>query len=268
MALEVKRLDELKKKREEIFEVIKKMGNVKDILVPKTLTGVEQTNKSEFGGSGGMDATNTLMGMYNNAKQNSVAENPEMFNVNAVEASVNMAKGFVDGFFDGLYLQIDKTDSSLDKAWKNMANAFISQVQRMATEWLAFMAIKSMFGLLGIPIPGAAKGGDFLGTSSGVMKMAKGGSFTVPNGFASDSYPLMVQSGERVSVTPSNRVNDQDRLIGMLTKKLDILTLNIIENGMNNKGGGVAEINLDSTIKGNDIYLTNKKNSKIARRLG
>jgi ribosomal protein L13 len=39
------------------------------------------------------------------------------------------------------------------------------------------------------------------------MKLAGGGSFTVPNGFPNDSFPLMVETGEKVHVTPASQVN-------------------------------------------------------------
>jgi len=41
--------------------------------------------------------------------------------------------------------------------------------------------------------------------SQPIPKMARGGDFTVPPGYPGDSFPMMVESGERVQVTPRNR---------------------------------------------------------------
>ncbi len=57
--------------------------------------------------------------------------------------------------------------------------------------------------------------------------MASGGSFIVPQGYPADSYPLLVESGERVSVTPAGSVGSQDRLLSSIDNRLRALeTLN------------------------------------------
>jgi hypothetical protein len=61
-----------------------------------------------------------------------------------------------------------------------------------------------------------------------IPKFAKGGDFIVPPGFNNDSYPMLVESGERVQVTPANQVNKQDSSFSELSKKLDILNKNLI----------------------------------------
>ncbi|HCY77738.1 MAG TPA: hypothetical protein DHV28_17645 [Ignavibacteriales bacterium] len=80
-------------------------------------------------------------------------------------------------------------------------------------------------------ITSAHYGGEFVGTSSGIRKMAAGGSFIVPNGFPNDSYPMLVESGERVSVTPAGSVGSQDRLLSEISnrlKTLEVLNKNLI----------------------------------------
>ena len=39
---------------------------------------------------------------------------------------------------------------------------------------------------------------------------AQGGDFIVPQGYPNDSYPIMVESGERVQITPTNQVSNLD----------------------------------------------------------
>ncbi len=114
------------------------------------------------------------------------------------------------GFFDDIYLKGEWANSMLEKAFVGMANAFISQVQRMISQWLAFQAIKTAFSL--IPGGGALfdtmmnlhSGGTVTNFGNGrVTKAATGADFIVPSGYPNDSYPLLVESGERVQVTPA-----------------------------------------------------------------
>lgn len=61
--------------------------------------------------------------------------------------------------------------------------------------------------------------------AKGIMKMAGGGSFIVPPGFPNDSYPMLVQSGERVTVTPAHQTHNY----GMDTSGI-IKALSRVEN--------------------------------------
>jgi hypothetical protein len=186
--------------------------------------------------------------------------------VNSIETSMVTASGFVDGFFEDIVISSENANSVLEKGFVGMANAFISQVKRMAVEWLALQAIKFAASFLGIPIPGGSQGGSFLGTSNGVVKLAGGGSFVVPPGFPNDSYPMLVQSGEKVSVTPANRVGDQERLLSALVKRMDVMNLHMIEASMK-PSQDFSSIPLTGEFDGRDIHLANKKASKIMRRI-
>jgi hypothetical protein len=78
-----------------------------------------------------------------------------------------------------------------------------------------------------------------------VAKFAGGGDFMVPSGFSNDSFPMMVQSGERVTVTPTGRVGDEakylaelvgvgkatNKSIAVLTSRIDRLETNINIDG-------------------------------------
>jgi len=186
--------------------------------------------------------------------------------VNSIETSMATASGFVDGFFEDIVISSENANSVLEKGFVGMANAFISQVKRMAAEWLSLQAIKFAASFLGIPIPGGSQGGSFLGTSNGVVKLAGGGSFVVPPGFPNDSYPMLVQSGEKVSVTPANRVGDQERLLSALVKRMDVMNLHMIEASMK-PSQDFSSIPLTGEFDGRDIHLANKKASKIMRRI-
>jgi hypothetical protein len=90
---------------------------------------------------------------------------------------------------------------------KNFAG-MIAQALAFKLIMLGLSAIPGVGGVLSWLKIGAHSGGDFVGTSSGVMKLAGGGSFIVPAGFPNDTFPLMVESGERVSVTPRSQVSN------------------------------------------------------------
>lgn len=95
-------------------------------------------------------------------------------------------------------------------------------------------------------INAAHSGGEFIGTSSGVKKLAAGGSFIVPQGFNNDSYPLLVESGERVSVTPAGSVGSQDRLLSEISNRLK--TLQVLNKNLISKNFApviVANLELD-----------------------
>jgi len=99
-----------------------------------------------------------------------------------------------------------------------------------------------IFGLLGSLF--GAHGGVFEGGKQ-VAKFAGGGDFRVPAGFANDSFPMMVQSGERVTVTPTGKVGDEAKYLAELVgvgkatnKSIAIMTsrLDKLENNINIDG--------------------------------
>jgi hypothetical protein len=160
-------------------------------------------------------------------KQNKVADAA----FNALESGMTEALQLIK-------IRTRENVSAVEQAFVDMANTFIAQVERMIAEWLTFQLLKGIVGIIGAPFTGGAslalaahKGGEFLGTSSGIRKMASGGSFIVPNGFPNDSYPMLVESGERVSVTPAGSVGAQDRLLSEISnrlKTLEVLNKNLI----------------------------------------
>ena len=158
--------------------------------------------------------------------------------VNGVEVSMSMAQGFTDGFFEDIVIQSERANSLLEKAFVGMANSFIQQVQRMIAEWLVLEAIKMGMNILtggassaatgALPAPVAARGGNFIGASSGIKKFATGGSFIVPQGFPNDTYPMLVQSGERVSVTSANQTSMDLRVMNDVLNAIRAMNMNLV----------------------------------------
>lgn len=161
--------------------------------------------------------------------------------------------------------------------WKNMANQIIEQILRIALQYAMLRAALALFGassggfggFLIAQLGGKAEkghaGGNFIGTSGGVMKMSSGGSFIVPAGFRNDTFPLMVETGERVSVTPANSVHQQDEILNRINTGIAALNINAVISQNSEKKKQKTQI-LESRLKGTDIVLSNKKESKIQER--
>lgn len=122
---------------------------------------------------------------------------------------------------------------------QDLGDVFVGLMQ-MLEEMLIRMMVMKMLSAVGIPTGGgggptllAHSGGNFVGTSAGVMKMAIGGSFTVPGGFPNDSFPLLVESGERVSVTPASGVNSQEATLRQINASIQAMNMNLIRKNMN-----------------------------------
>lgn len=136
--------------------------------------------------------------------------------------------------FGLIKIQVGENASAIEQIWAGMINGMMSKLAQLLSQWLLFNSVAAFipgagFGSIGfgklIGLPGAASGGTFLGTGNGVMKLANGGDFMVPQGFPNDSYPMLVQSGERVKVTPSGKIGDEARLLAEIKNAIEANTL-------------------------------------------
>lgn len=99
-------------------------------------------------------------------------------------------------------------------------------------------SISSLFSLLGgfssfkgvskasAAAPRAKDGGTFYGGRK-VKGYARGGSFIVPPGFPNDSYPIMVQSHEKVKVTPSGAVGQEEQLLAQIISRIEAMNVSV-----------------------------------------
>lgn len=186
-----------------------------------------------------------------------------------IKESIDSMTAFTDGFFNQIRVQGEWANSMLEQGFASMADAFIAQVKRMAAEWLWFQILRGVFGVAtggaSLAIPVGHSGGNFIGTSSGVKKMAGGGSFIVPPGFPNDSYPLLVESGERVTVNPTSQTGMESRLLRSIDRKLAVLNSNTLEGQMSKSDP--KAIPIYGKIEGPDIYLANKRAAKVIGRM-
>jgi hypothetical protein len=173
---------------------------------------------------------------------------------------------------------IANTGNDAARGFMAMANAFEQAVLQMISRWLAFKAIQAGLNLIpgigpglsagftAIASPGGAEGGTFVGARGGVQKVAAfadGGSFMVPPGFNNDSFPMMVQSGERVNVTPAGRAGDESKLLSQILSATKAQTMTIAQvNSRVNR----LEVSAGS-MSGRDIQLVVEKEQRISNRL-
>jgi len=181
----------------------------------------------------------------------------------------DLGSAFTDGLFNQMRVQGEWANSMLEQSFASLADAAIAQIQRIAAEWAAMAFLKLIFGAAtggaGMAVPVGHNGGNFIGTSSGVKKMAGGGSFIVPPGFPNDSYPLLVESGERVTVNPTSQTGMESRLLKQVVQSLQVLNANTIE-GQLTKARSEA-IAIYGKLDGSDIYMSNVRQEKVRSRM-
>jgi len=147
----------------------------------------------------------------------------------------------------------------------NMVDAMIQALVQLAAK----MAIIQMLNAIS---PGA---GTALGTAAGavgaqhgfngipVKKMQGGGDFTVPHGFQNDKFPMLVDSGERVTVQTRAGAASQDALMRSLIGRIEALNMNQVRS----KNSEVnVSIEGESRIRKGDIYKSYEKQSQLRKR--
>lgn len=136
-------------------------------------------------------------------------------------------KAYLDSFTDAvgstfhiMRIRLAEDASELERIWSGMINRMLAELQNLIAEWLVLNTIAGIFGL------GTGFGAVAFESLLGIPKLAGGGDFIVPSGFPNDSYPTLVQSGERVRVTPSNSTAPETKLLSEIRDALYALNLN------------------------------------------
>lgn len=124
---------------------------------------------------------------------------------------------------------------SLFKEANSLGEQFLNTLVQVAIQSLALSAIGNIGsgGLLGLVSGffGAHNGGTFVNNGSGIVKMATGGSYMVPQGYPNDSFIMGVETGERVTVTPANQMSatsgGSDALLKQVVAGVNALNINL-----------------------------------------
>jgi tape measure domain-containing protein len=109
--------------------------------------------------------------------------------------------------------QFDSIEDMFKNTLKRMAADLVaSGLLSLLTGGAAGVGLFGASGMFG-SIFGAHNGGTFTNNGGNIVKAANGLSdFVVPAGFPNDSFPIMVESGEQVNVTPANQVGQDDTM--------------------------------------------------------
>lgn len=125
-------------------------------------------------------------------------------------------------------INLSENASAMEKIWGGMINAMIEDIASLVSQWLVMNTIAGIFGL------GTGFGAVTFESLLGIPKLAGGGDFVVPSGFPNDSYPILVQSGERVRVTPSNSTAPETKILSEIRDALYALNLNTASGSRQN----------------------------------
>ncbi len=133
---------------------------------------------------------------------------------------------------DFMQIKLSSTASVMERMWAGLINGMIQKTTELISQWLVLQFIGGIFGgginlgsFLGLSDPEDGEGGKTLKSWTGIRKFASGGDFIVPQGFPNDSYPMLVQSGERVRVTPAGSVGEEARLLNKVIAAIEANTL-------------------------------------------
>lgn len=134
---------------------------------------------------------------------------------------------------DFMQIKLSSTASVMERLWAGLINGMIQKTTELISQWLVLQFIGGIFGFgginlgsfLGLSDPEDGEGGKTLKSWTGIRKFASGGDFIVPQGFPNDSYPMLVQSGERVRVTPAGSVGEEARLLNKVIAAIEANTL-------------------------------------------
>ncbi len=228
------------------------------------LTGLKTPSSMKMKNAGALpDALNPTKQLEDWKKQHS-----ELAAI--AQTIVQIDSTFASAIDDMLFKGKSFTQSFGD-AFKGMGEMIISTLTEIAVKFAMLKAAEAIFGaasggfggflisMLGGKIP-AHTGGEFVGTNNGVMKLAAGGSFIVPQGYQHDSFPLMVETGERVSVTPASQVSNSSN--GYSTKEI-VSAIKAMNMNMISLGQKPIQIHLSSA----DPTLAVKNNIGIQNKL-
>ncbi len=170
-----------------------------------------------------------------------------------------------------LKIRFSSEASEMEKIWGGMINSMIQKTTALIGQWLVLNTIAGIFGFAGINLgsflglsdPEKGSGGGYLNSWTGIKKFASGGDFIVPSGFPNDSYPMLVQSGERVRVTPTGNVGEEAKLLQRLISAVEA---NTIDRRMIGTRPVIVQPRIE--LGGRDLTKEVKRNEQIISREG
>jgi len=170
-------------------------------------------------------------------------------------------KEYLDSFTDAvaesfgiMRIRLDENALEIAQIWANMINRMLGALQGLIAEWLVLNSLAAIFGLGGF-------GSVSFQSLLGIPKLAGGGDIVVPPGFPNDSYPILVQSGERVRVTPAGSTGSESRLLGEIRDALYAINLN-------RTGRGADSVQVKLYVDGREVVRATEPARKKMQREG
>lgn len=133
--------------------------------------------------------------------------------IGIITGGIELAKNFISNTIDNIRSIITNFFTGAVDIAGGIANAFKSVVNSVIDKINS--TLEFSFSILGK---------DININFPDIPRLSNGGDFIVPPGFENDSFPILVESGERVQVTPANQVNQN------LDNSRNISTVNIFTN--------------------------------------
>lgn len=239
LQLELKELD----KRNREIEKANKDNNTDNPTVD--LSGYAKSKRSE---------NKKKTGQYGKDKNGFDAEEWSKQNkmmAEFVQSIVDMTDNMASQWGNAMAMMIVQGQSfgeTMKNLWSSLASYIISEISRILAKAALLAGIKAIFS-------GATGGiGGFIMSAFGlhdggtvengkkIASFAAGGNFIVPQGYPNDSYPMLVESGERVTVTPTGAVGQQEKLLGELIGSVRALNKNFMMKNMS--------VNVEANVDG------------------
>jgi hypothetical protein len=128
-----------------------------------------------------------------------------------------------ESFFSGLFQIQARSNNRLVQGFANLANAWISEVERMIAKWIAFSIIKAIGGN---PL-------SFLIPNTGGVKTAQtGADFTTPANAVGETVPVFAGANERVRVQPASTHRQESRMQARMLATLQSMNMNVVDLAM------------------------------------
>lgn len=216
---------------------------------------------------------------YKREELDAAAKFEESFNLAPMEA-----RDSFNTFWEEQGDSVDKFGDSLAGAFRRGGNegaAGMVEMMRVAMKIAAIVASMNAgktggaeggFGIFGTLLSLVAMhGGGTVVNSGGRIALgqgfASGVDFVVPPGYAKDSYPMRVESGERVTVTPVNGVSGQERALQDVLAGIRVLNYNMITApSAASAQPSDGRVEVYGMLGGKDIYLSSEKSKRVYGR--
>lgn len=183
--------------------------------------------------------------------------------VSDVENKFDLMEGAAQSFFQGMVRFQTQSNNVLEHGFVNLANFAIAELERILAKKAALFFLDFLFpgSDKTLSIAGAHTGGTFMNGKK-IAAFANGGNFTVPNGFNNDTFPMLVESGERVRVTPAARAGDESKMLATIAGRLESLEVNTIMAMRKYQ----AQVAVQQSIEDRGIQLTVERSERREAR--